>query len=182
MIGRSKPASPDHDSCTIPGVKDAVQSATRPSPIILIHLPMPYLATLIGLLISSLIAVIGLIGSEQGLVFQLTNRISGEPAWAPEILASLVVGWVAYKQLPSKLAFGSFAVPAVILFWNVFSWQRTFSQYNSTWSTFFGTDCGGSECLYQLSLTAPFYTAVAYSAGAVIAHIRSHNRKEVSSR
>jgi hypothetical protein len=163
------------------GVKDTVQCTARPSPIGLIHLPLPYLTTLVGFLISLLIGSIGLIGSEQGVFFRLTNRISGEPVWAPEIAAGLLFGWLAYKRVPSRLAFASCAVPAVILLWNVTSWQRTMSQYDSTWGTFFGTECGGSECLYQLFLTAPFYTAVAYSAGAVIAHVRGQRRKAVSS-
>lgn len=137
---------------------------------------MPYLATLSGFLISLPIAAVGLIGNEQGLFFRFTNFISGEPVWAPEILAGFLFGWLAYRRIPSRLAFGAFAVPAVILFWNVVSWQRAMSQYDSTWSTFFGTGCGGSECLYQLIVTAPFYTAVAYSAGSVVAHGRGHRQ------
>jgi hypothetical protein len=166
---------------TILTVKEAVQRAERPSLTALIHLPLPYLATFGGFLISLLIAGIGLIGNEQGFLFRLTNRVSGEPVWAPEVAAGLLIGWVAYKHFPSRLAFLSFAVPAVILVWSAASWQRTMSQYDSTWDTFFGTGCGGSECLYQLFITAPFYGAVAYSAGAVIAHCREHKRKSVSS-
>jgi hypothetical protein len=55
------------------------------------------------------------------------------------------------------------------------------SQYDSTWDTFFGTKCGGSECFYQLLITAPFYGAVAYSAGAAIAHCRGRKRTSLPS-
>jgi hypothetical protein len=127
-------------------VKEAVQRAGLPSLTGLVRLPLPYLATFGGFLISLLIGGIGLIGNEQGLLFRLTNRVSGEPVWAPEIAAGLLIGWVAYKRFPSRFAFLSFAVPAMILVWSAVSWQRTMSQYDSTWDTFFGTGCGGSEC------------------------------------
>ena len=162
-------------------MKEAAQRAARPDVTALVHLPLPYLATFGGFLVSLLIAGIGLIGNEEGSLFRLTNRISGEPVWAPEIATGLLVGWVAYKHFPSKLAFGSFVVPAVVLVWNAVSWQRTMSQWDSTWDTFFGMGCGGSECLYQLFITSPFYAAVAYSAGAVIAHCREHKETGASS-
>jgi hypothetical protein len=128
---------------------------------------------LCGFLVSLLIAAIGLIGDEQSFLFRLSNRVSGEPVWAPEIAAGLLFGWVAYKRLPSRLAFFSFAIPAAILAWSAASWR----SIDSTWDTFFGAGCGGSECLYQLFITAPFYGAVAYSVGAVIAHCRRHKRE-----
>ena len=160
-------------------MKDTVQSGLSPKAIGLAHLLLSYFAALIGFVISMLIAGVGLIGSE-GLFFRLTNAISGEPVWAPEIIAGLLIGYLAYKRVPSRFAFVSWIVPGVILFWNVISWQRTMSQYDSTWSTFFGTGCGGSECMYELFLTAPFYTAIGYAAGAAIAHIRGDRRAEVS--
>jgi hypothetical protein len=102
---------PSCNSCTILTVKAAVQRAERPSLTALIHLPLPYLATFGGFLISLLIAGVGLIGNEQGFLFRLTNRVSGEPVWAPEVAAGLLIGWVAYEHFPSRLAFLSFAVP-----------------------------------------------------------------------
>jgi hypothetical protein len=51
--------------------------------------------------------------------------------------------------------------------------------YDSTWDTYFGKGCGGSECLYELFLTAPFYTSVAYSIGAYTTFKRM--RKTLSS-
>jgi hypothetical protein len=173
--------TPVFTSCTILAVKDAVRRAAHPNLTGLIHLPMPYFATFGGFLISLLVAGIGLIGNEQGFLFRLTNRVSGEPVWGPEIAAGLLIGWAAYKRIPSRLAFGSFVVPAVVLAWNAVSWQRTMSQYDSTWDTLFGTGCGGSECLYQLFITAPCYAAIAYSAGAVIARCREHKGTAISS-
>ena len=157
-----------------------MQSGTSPKPIGLVHLPLSYFAALVGFVISMLIARVGLIGSEKGWFFRLTNAISGEPVWAPEIIAGFLIGWLAYKRVPSVFAFVSWIVPGVILFWNVMSWQRTMSQYDPTWSTFFGTDCGGSECMYELFLAAPFYTAIGYAVGAASAHIRGDKRTEVS--
>jgi len=36
----------------------------------------------------------------------------------------------------------------------------------SVWSELFGTTCGDTECLYQLTATVPFVCAVAYSVTA----------------
>jgi hypothetical protein len=41
------------------------------------------------------------------------------------------------------------------------------SAYDSSWDTYFGSRCGGSECLYQFFLTIPLYAALAYSIGAL---------------
>jgi hypothetical protein len=168
-------------TCTIVRVQDAIQFAARPKAIGLVHLLLSYVAALVGFLIGMLIAGIGMVGSEQGLFFRLTNVISGEPVFAPDIVTGFVIGWLAYKRVPSRFAFASWIVPGVILFWNVIEWQRTMSQYDSTWSTFFGTGCGGSECLYEVFLTAPFYTAIAYAGGALLGHLRRYRQTEVSS-
>ena len=159
-------------------MRDAIQFAARPKAIGVVHLLLPYVAALVGFLIGMLIAGIGMVGSEQGLFFRLTNVISGEPVFAPDIISGFVIGWLAYKRVPSRFAFVSWIVPGVILLWNAISWQRTMAQYDSTWSTFFGTGCGGSECMYELFFTGPFYTAIAYAAGAVVAHIRGHKLSE----
>ena len=144
----------------------------------LVHLPLPYVAMLVGSLASLLIAGVGRIGGEASLLFRLTNWISGEPLWAPEIVSGLLFGWFAYKYVPSKMAFCSFALPGVLLLWNVAYWQQRMSQYDGTWDTFFGAGCGGSECAYEFFLTAPFYTAVAYTVGAAISRVRGPRRLE----
>ena len=144
-----------------------------------VHFPLSYLAALAGFLISMPIDWIALLGNEQGWFFRLTGILTGEPLWVPEIAAGLLIGWLAYKRLPSIFAFISWILPGGILLLNLISWQQTMSQYDSTWSTFFGTDCGGSECLYELFVTVPFYTAVGYSIGAVIAHIRADGQTEL---
>ena len=59
--------------------------------------------------------------------------------------------------------------PAVLLVWNVFSWKPYTSRSNlgDAWANYFGSDCDGSECLYEVFLTAPFFTSVAYSVGSI---------------
>jgi hypothetical protein len=115
----------------------------------LLHLGLPYAATILGFIASILI------------------QLGGEPFWLPEIMAGLLLGWFAFETVPSKTAFLAWIVPAGCLLWSVWSLQHTTGAHDSTWNTYFGSDCGGSECLYQLLLTAPFYSSVFYSIGAL---------------
>ena len=91
----------------------------------------------------------------------------GEPAWILEIVACLLVGYFFYKKMPSKSAFVVWLVPLAFLVWSAWSWHLTMSKYDSVWDTYFGRGCGGSECLYELMLTAPSYSCIAYSLGAL---------------
>ena len=68
----------------------------------------------------------------------------------------LVVGCLTYILLPFFTAFLAWLPPGLFLLWDAANWQLTNSTYDSTWDTFFGKGCGGSECLYALLLTAPF--------------------------
>jgi hypothetical protein len=61
--------TPELINCTIIAVKDAEQRAAGPNLTGLIHLPLPYLATFGGFLISLLMGGIGLVGNEQGFLF-----------------------------------------------------------------------------------------------------------------
>jgi hypothetical protein len=45
------------------------------------------------------------------------------------------------------------------------------AAYDSTWDTYFGKNCTGSECLYELFLTMPFYAGIGYSVGALLTKI-----------
>jgi hypothetical protein len=107
----------------------------------------------------------------------LAGQILGEPFWVPEIVAGLLLGRLCYLLLPSKAAFFAWLLPGVFLLWSAWSWQRTSSMYDSTWDTFFSKSCGGSECLYELLLTVPFYSGVGYSVGAFCGWFKTNHQK-----
>jgi hypothetical protein len=121
----------------------------------LLHFFLAYVSFVVGLLASLLLAWI-----------PGTSRLSDEPFWLPEILAGLCLGFFCYRRVRSKIAFAVWIFPATFLAWSAIYWHRTMSVYDSTWDTYFGSQCGGSECLYELFLTAPFYSSLAYSVGA----------------
>jgi hypothetical protein len=129
----------------------------------LLHLGLPYVAMILGFIASLLVTILVPGAGKQSTII---GQLTGEPFWVPEIVAGLVLGWLVYETVPSKFAFAAWAAPGCLLLWSAWSWQRRMALYDSTWDTYFGKDCGGSECLYQLFLTAPFYSSIFYSIGA----------------
>jgi hypothetical protein len=73
-----------------------------------------------------------------------------------------------------------------VLSWNLLTWEgppgstRTAVYWVNVWSNYFGSDCDGSECMYEFFVgPIPFYTSVAYSLGPVAARlVRSRNHAE----
>ncbi len=125
----------------------------------LLHFPAPYFAFGVSVLLELFLIMIFPHAGEQGIIGR-----------AVEIVSPIIIGFWAgrlfYKKLPTIMGLLAWIPPAAILAYSTLSWQLTMSQYDSTWSTYFGSGCGGSECLYQLFVTESFYTAVAYSLGA----------------
>ena len=66
-------------------------------------------------------------------------------------------------------------LPAIILAWNLFTWDRYPGQiyyWKDAWNNYFGSECGSSECLYELAVTGPFCCSVAYSIVAIFFRFR----------
>jgi hypothetical protein len=89
------------------------------------------------------------------------------PYFLGPIVAAFVLGLFSNRVWKTNAGFWVWLFPAVILVWNVFSWKSYTSRSNlaDAGANYFASDCGGSECLYEVLVTAPFYTSVAYSAG-----------------
>jgi hypothetical protein len=149
---------------------ESVDEHERPLAHRLLHIAGVYLSVLAGFVISLLLVVVLPGGGSHDRFF---GQVISEPFWVPEIIAGILVGRLFYSRAPSRVAFVAWLVPCILLAWNVWSDQQTMSAYDSTWDTFFGRNCGGSECLYQLVLTVPFYAGVAYSLGACVAFFES---------
>jgi hypothetical protein len=119
----------------------------------LLHFPSAYVAALLGILTSAAIVIIYPNAGEQRTI---SGQFTGEPIWFPEIAAGVLSGMFLYRRVPSGFAFIAWLPQAVFLLYSAISWQKAMAIYDSTWDTYFGRDCGGSECLYELFLTLPF--------------------------
>ena len=95
------------------------------------------------------------------------------PYFIGPIVVALVLGVLSNRVWKTNTGFWVWVFPTLILVWNVFSWKSytTRSNLADAWANYFGSDCGGSECLYEVLVTAPFYTSVAYSLGCIAKHV-----------
>jgi hypothetical protein len=99
-------------------------------------------------------------------------RAAGEPYFAFPVITSFVFGALSRRYSRSSSAAWVWVLPAIILVWNLFTWETggVGPYWPDVWNNYFGSDCGGSECVYELFVTAPFYTSLAYSLGWVTMH------------
>lgn len=109
---------------------------------------------------------IALAGLFQFLKWRLAMRMIDEPFFVLEIAIAIVCAIVFCKytrRRPSTLVW----IPVtIILIWSLFTWNTYPGQipyWKDVWNNYFGRGCGSSECLYELTATAPFYCSVAYS-------------------
>ena len=101
------------------------------------------------------------------LADQQILRAGGEPHFVFPVLAAFVFGLVSHRYSRSLSAMWVWVLPLIIFVWNLFTWKNGgFRPYwPDVWNNYFGSDCGSSECLYELFVTAPFYTSLAYTLG-----------------
>jgi hypothetical protein len=138
----------------------------------------------IGALLSSI--VVGLLTRNSGpgnfvdhLVDQRVFRVLVDnPYFLCPIVAAFVLGLFSNRVWKTNAGFWVWLFPALFLVWNVFSWKSSTSRSNlaDAWANYFGSDCDGSECIYEVLVTAPFYTTVAYSVGSIVMRVLSEAR------
>jgi hypothetical protein len=133
------------------------------------HFFLVYVAMLAGVIFAFLVTLVEILYSPARQGVTTIDKLIGVPLWLPSSLAAACAGVFFYKRIRHKFAFWAWVPSFILLLWSAWDWHGTLSKYDSTWDTHFGKDCGGSECLYQLFFTVPFYTSVAYSLGAVAA-------------
>jgi hypothetical protein len=97
---------------------------------------------------------------------RILNAVEG-PYFVFPILASCVFGALSRHYSRSIAARWVWVFPAIILIWNVFTWRNGGYRpyWPDVWNNYFGSHCGSSECIYELFVTAPFYTSLAYTFG-----------------
>ncbi len=110
-------------------------------------------------------------------VSQPILRATGEPLFVFPIFAAVLFGFLSWRRRWSSSALWVWVLPLVNLIFNVFTWRTGgFHQYwPDVWNDFFGSQCGSSECAYEVFVTAPTYTSAAYALGYALARKRSRN-------
>ena len=99
-----------------------------------------------------------------------------EPYYAGPVLCGFILGAIGRRFFRSRSALCVWIVPAVILLFHVLTWEGASSAtgaayWPDVWANYFGSDCGGSECLYEFFVTLPFFTSLAYTLGWVVANL-----------
>ena len=94
------------------------------------------------------------------------------PYYAGPILMAFILGWVA-RRSESRSAAWMWVLPTLSLVWNVMSWKShsPLPRWEDVRANFFTSNCGDSDCIYELLVTAPFYTSVAYSLGSIVRNL-----------
>jgi hypothetical protein len=94
-------------------------------------------------------------------------RAVGEPYFALPVLTGFFLGVLSSRFFRSSSAAWVWVLPTIILVWNLLSWHNGGYRpyWPDVWNNYFGSNCGSSECLYELFITAPFYTSFAYTLG-----------------
>jgi hypothetical protein len=102
-----------------------------------------------------------------GQLFRLGTE---SPYFAAPVLTAFILGALSHRLFGSRAALWVWALPTLILVLNVLMWKSSTPRSNleDALANLFSGDCGDSECLYELFVTAPFYTSVAYTMGWII--------------
>jgi hypothetical protein len=94
-------------------------------------------------------------------------------------ISGLVLGFFSRRILRSRWGVWVWVLPLIVLAWNLLTWEgagppTTKVYWAHVWANYFSSACAGSECLYELFVTVPFYTSAAYSLGWLAASLRQN--------
>ena len=117
----------------------------------------------------------------------LSFMLSGvfkEPLLPGALFGGAIMGYLVNRNMRDLAALLVWLVPLAWLIYGIrdsaASYSEAWAQQSRSayiWDTFFGTHCGGSECLNELLFTAPFLSSVAYS---ITAYFASRNIRGVA--
>jgi hypothetical protein len=123
-----------------------------------------------------------------GLPFQPSNRFVDYfffgPTFAVPILLGIAVGWRLGPSM-SIVVLRTLYVPVVAIFaWSAIStlWYEPGNFARVIYDTYFGINCGSSECLDQLLVTLPLVSVLSYTLGSYLARHRSSHAGRANGR
>jgi len=131
------------------------------------------LGVLAGLIPSLLIAAIVKNASPGNFIDHVVDqpifRISTDNAYfLGPVLAGFALAIFGARIWKTRAGVWVWVLPLIVLVYNLLTWASK-SHWVDAWATYFGSpaECGGSECVNEVFLTAPFFTSFAYSLGCV---------------
>src|SRR5258708_2028530 len=99
-----------------------------------------------------------------------------DPFFLGALFGGAIMGYLVNRNMRDLAALLVWLVPLAWLIYGIrdsaASYSEAWAQQSRSayiWDTFFGTHCGGSECLNELLFTAPFLSSVSYSITAYFA-------------
>lgn len=115
---------------------------------------------------------------EKWIGAERSDRIVGGPFFFPFLVVGFGLGYLINKQLKSKSAQWVWVLPLLlfsILLTDQIRYPDAQGRLYDIWLAYFGnndTNCGGTECLYELLGTWPLFSAMAYAIGSLAARKR----------
>ena len=101
------------------------------------------------------------------VVNQPTFALLDPPYYTGPVFAGLALGFLSHRVYPSRVAAWVWTIPTIVLVWNMLTWRNGGYRpyWHDVWANYFSSECSSSECLYQIFVTVPFYSSVAYTFG-----------------
>jgi hypothetical protein len=131
---------------------------------ITIHTGAIYLAMLAAVILTMLLI---LIFPPAGQRSTLIGSMTEAPFWTPEIICGAAAGWLIRQRFSILHSGYGILIPLFLLVWNILTEGLRMRPYTPLIDIYFSAHSGDTEGLYELFLTAPLYTAIAYCLGAL---------------
>lgn len=122
-----------------------------------------------------------MIGATVGvfIIYWPLGAIFKEPIVPAAIVGGGLLGYLVNKKMVDLSASFVWILPSIWLFREILDTAKTFSPSwagtnlsSYIWDNYFGSQCGGSECLNEVLFSAPCVAAIAYSVTAFFAWLK----------
>jgi hypothetical protein len=146
---------------------------------ITIHTGAIYLAMLAAVILTMLLILIFPPAGQKSTF--IGSKVEA-PFWVPEIICGAAAGWLVRKRFSVLNSGYGILIPLLLLLWNILTEGLRMRSYTPLIDIYFSTHSGDTEGLYELFLTAPLYTAIAYCLGALalISKTKMHDKKSAT--
>jgi hypothetical protein len=109
-----------------------------------------------------------------------SGTVLDAPVFLGPILVALVLGvFVGVRFSRSHASYWVWIAGLLNFIVAVLDWKTSISigDWRPIWYNFFTRNCGDSECIYELTATAPLYTSLTYSLAVALCYGWRFHRK-----
>jgi len=103
------------------------------------------------------------------------------PTFLGPVLVALILGcFVDFRFRHTKSSYWVWVIGLLIFVVSLLDWKESIraGDWRPIWDNFFSrSGCGDSECLYELTATAPLYSSVTYSLAVLLCHFLRLSRR-----